>query len=997
MAQIATTTQAEPLGVPANTRIDRHPGTGHLYAIVKSTTANTWDLYRSTNGGTSWSLHLSLLRANIVEFGSIFVAGDDHLYTSYRTNESGQDRIWFRRCRLSSPVWGPETLTGQPAHGGTPGAIHQGMDIALVDPPGRWMYVVICVGTTFGGTSGITLYGVLVDVPNGFHRLDNTFLTGRRQWMDITGTGRIVPSVDIQHNGGGKGSATPHLWIAYGRDVLRMVRLAWSGAGWSGPGTSQLLQSGLAAQDGITGRWDGDRWLMVVPHPTATDAALVVERDRSNGRSTLRQTPAHPTGVIRAVSLSYSAAGNRDMRVYAIGTSNNDLYFVDFNRQAGTWTSWSTVTTTDVLGTPPGQWSVRRGSAGNARYDVAIGHAGSPNTVTSYHQVLTYAPNTPTWDVPAIGVDNGAAAEVSSALVLDWVFSDPDPADVQSAWALSRQIGAGTVQYLRASDSTWQASEQKNAGATTARTLAASWGATSDAAHSYRVKVWDSADVASLYSDAFVVLPAGKVNPTITAPTASQVLNQDRVTVTWTVSEQTAYRVQLRILSETVFDSGWIAGTATTYTPQFPLGDLFGYAVVVQTRNLRGLASDEVQQIFSVDFVEPLTATLTATPLPGLGVIRVAITNPPTPAPMNPNPYFEADAAGWAAVGGGVARSTAQAHEGAASLLLTPSGGAATAQAQTDLLPIGAGVGVHAEAWVRCAVSRTVNIAINWNQAGGTFISQSFASFPVVAGVWTKIEVDAVSPPLTGQCRLLAASLTGTPPNTHLLHIDEATIRLATDPPAAASVDLYRRPVRNPTLFSADFESADMSSWGSSHAGTATRTNSKSHSGSWSYQLTSDGTDFLGSHVETVKIPCTPGTSYFLDMWIAGSAMKDTFAQLRFHDAGGAFIASNNGIGKPPPTANAWEYRWATGTAPANATHMTLLAVVDTVPTAGDVIWVDEVRVRVNDSTPGVRVAQGLPAGATYDDWRAVSGVDYEYRAEVRSVIGTTVGGVWTR
>ncbi|MEU8301136.1 hypothetical protein AB0C04_28090 [Micromonospora sp. NPDC048909] len=266
----------------------------------------------------------------------------------------------------------------------------------------------------------------------------------------------------------------------------------------------------------------------------------------------------------------------------------------------------------------------------------------------------------------------------------------------------------------------------------------------------------------------------------------------------------------------------------------------------------------------------------------------------------------------------------------------------------------------------------------------------------LTAGTWGLIEGTHTAPAGAAQALLVAANMTGTPPAGHQCYVDSATIRIGI--PEVASVDLYRRPITTPTIAAYDFETADMSGWGAPHAGVAVRTNSKSHQGSWSYQLTSDGTDALGSHVETVKILCTPGAEYMVDEWIAGSsAAKDTFAQLRFYDAGGGFLQANNGIGKPPPGPGAWEYRWAVGTAPAGATHMTLLAVLDSFPTAGDTIWVDEVRVRLVNRAAGVRVAQGLPANAVYDDWRGViSGVPYEYRAEVRSVIGTTVGGVWT-
>lgn len=143
-------------------------------------------------------------------------------------------------------------------------------------------------------------------------------------------------------------------------------------------------------------------------------------------------------------------------------------------------------------------------------------------------------------------------------------------------------------------------------------------------------------------------------------------------------------------------------------------------------------------------------------------------------ATLNPNPFFETNATGWAGSGGSVARSTAQFHEGAASLLLTPTGGISISEARTDLLSMSAGANVHAESWVRCAVSRTINIAINWYTAGGVFISTSAAATAVTLNTWTKLTLDAIAPATTGQFRLIPATLSGTPPNTHLTYIDEA-------------------------------------------------------------------------------------------------------------------------------------------------------------------------------------------------------------------------------
>ncbi|MCX5066895.1 hypothetical protein OOJ91_13670 [Micromonospora lupini] len=853
MGSVATSTLSNPLQPPGVSGIDRQDVGGVLWTVVLNNASDGVSYYRSTNGGTSWALAGSwTISTTVQEISGLHITSGGELWIAYRTSETNQDRLWVRRCignALTFSAGNPLQIS-EPANGGVAGSIHTGLDVTVVgNPANGTARVVVAAGTTFSGLLGVTLHGV-DQAANGTLTRNNSIITGKRQWMYPGTAGRSTPQMDIEHWGTGKGADIPHLWCVFGRQELRVVKLPWNGSTFAGPSSTVLLKSGLAGVDAIPGRWDGKVFLMAIPNPDAgmTDRVLVAERDASNTRTTWRSTPVHPTGVVRNCTLSYNST-SRDFRIFAVGTSTNLLYYVDFVRASGTWTSWGTVTGTAILGSAGQNYGVRHESAGSARYDVVTAHSGSPNTIVSTHQVLSYAPNTPVWDLTAIGVDNGSAANVSAALNLDWLFSDPDPADSQIAWALSRQIGAGALAYFRASDSTWQAAEVKNTGGTTARSLASGWGLTSDAPHSYRVKYWDSGDLASVYSDAFVVIPSGKVNPTITAPTVAQVLTTDSVTISWTVAEQTAYRVRLQILSEVVHDSGWVAGTATSYTPDFALGDLFSYTAFVQTRNLKGLASDEIQRNFSVDFVEPAVATLTVTPLPNLGVNRVTITNP------------------------------------------TP-------------------VGLQ---------------------------------------------------------------------------------------PAVASQDVYRRPILYPYLREEHFETADMSGWGTPNAGTAARSTTRAHSGSWSYQLTSTGADPLGSYVETIKMPCQPGVTYFLDLWATASvATRDLLAQFRWYNAGGTFLSARNGIAKPAPAATVWDYRWAAATAPANATQMTLCAVIDSVPASGDVMWVDEVRVRVSDPELGVRIATGLQPGAVVDDWRAVSGVAYEYRAQVRSVIGTTIGGVWT-
>lgn len=146
---------------------------------------------------------------------------------------------------------------------------------------------------------------------------------------------------------------------------------------------------------------------------------------------------------------------------------------------------------------------------------------------------------------------------------------------------------------------------------------------------------------------------------------------------------------------------------------------------------------------------------------------------------VNSNPYFEADAAGWSAIGGTIARSTAQAHQGVASLLLTPSGAAASVEGRSENIGgAAAGQAWRASMWVYSTVARTVSVGIIWRNGTGTLLSSSLTPVSVAAGTWTLVQTDATAPASTAQVQLVLA-MGGTPPATNTVWIDEAVLRRA--------------------------------------------------------------------------------------------------------------------------------------------------------------------------------------------------------------------------
>lgn len=159
----------------------------------------------------------------------------------------------------------------------------------------------------------------------------------------------------------------------------------------------------------------------------------------------------------------------------------------------------------------------------------------------------------------------------------------------------------------------------------------------------------------------------------------------------------------------------------------------------------------------------------------------------------NPNPYMEVDASDWTAVGGARTRSTAQFHEGVASLLLTPDGVTLTPRVETaSVTGVVTGATWRSQAWVRCADARTVTIGINWFSAGNVYLSTSSTGIAVAATTWTSLSFQAAAP-ATAVNASIFVSITGTPSAAVLLYVDEAMLGLASA--LTATTALFERSI----------------------------------------------------------------------------------------------------------------------------------------------------------------------------------------------------------
>lgn len=323
-------------------------------------------------------------------------------------------------------------------------------------------------------------------------------------------------------------------------------------------------------------------------------------------------------------------------------------------------------------------------------------------------------------------------------VVFTWSFTDPDPADNQTAYQiiLSRVDTGATVTDTGKISST-----------TTSGVINVS-ASLKDVPLSWKVRLWDGDDNPGAYSapSNFTVSESPVV--VITSPTLNQALSTPAPTITWTFTaasgrNQTHYRVSIvdTDTSLTVADTGWVATSVASHTFAAPVLDLANnYSVLVQVRDSVGLTTTSESNLVG-------------------------------------NPNFDTNTvSGWTATNSSIAASSTQKLSAPYSMRITPAGGSAPS-ARTASFPATAGHDYTAIANLWSTVGWTsVTVTIDWRDVADSSVSTSTTTVALGGTAWTPVAVTATAPVGTTQARVIVA-MTGTPTAGDLLYVDDVSLK----------------------------------------------------------------------------------------------------------------------------------------------------------------------------------------------------------------------------
>ena len=305
-----------------------------------------------------------------------------------------------------------------------------------------------------------------------------------------------------------------------------------------------------------------------------------------------------------------------------------------------------------------------------------------------------------------------------------------------------------------------------------------------------------------------------------------------------------------------------------------------------------------------------------------------------------PNPSFETNTTGWAGVGATVARSTAQAMAGTASLAITSTSASpftASGARTANLIPVTSGADYAVRARVRATVAgQRGYIYLRWYDASRKQVgSTTVTSVNLTVDTWTLLSGVKAAPSNAAFVDVLVQTLVVAAAG-EVLYVDTVMLERSSTVGEyfdGSSPDVggftYDTALRTPTVIATrtnlvpnpSFE-VNTTGWSAGGNTTIARVTSPAGaSGAACLRLTRTGS--MGSAVArtptgTSGIPVTPGKQYALSLYVRPGATARTMRMsIRWYTSTGAFISDT--LRSVTEVAGQWVRGSDYDTAPANA------------------------------------------------------------------------------
>lgn len=135
--------------------------------------------------------------------------------------------------------------------------------------------------------------------------------------------------------------------------------------------------------------------------------------------------------------------------------------------------------------------------------------------------------------------------------------------------------------------------------------------------------------------------------------------------------------------------------------------------------------------------------------------------------------------AGWTPTGGTFAQSTAQAHAGTHSGILTVVGSVTQAFFRSNQIAVTAGATYRSWVWALATTSMpNVGISIDWFTSLGAYISTtSTTGVTLVANTWTRLDTGPITAPATAAFGSYGGTLGGSPAAGKIVYFDDVDFR----------------------------------------------------------------------------------------------------------------------------------------------------------------------------------------------------------------------------